>query len=87
MIPGLVERRLKVGAVRRTREEPRASPRPAAWQDHQHTARIHWMSDDAVSSGGNDTLVRPHFDNAGSPSVLPQREKDDVVTHRDYRIA
>jgi hypothetical protein len=33
-------------------------------------------------------VIRPRFfDNAGRPSVLPQREKDNVVTHRDQRIA
>ena len=52
-------------------------------KNHQHTARIHWVADDPVGSARNDTLARLHFDNAGSPSVLPQREKDDVVTHRD----
>jgi hypothetical protein len=36
--------------------------------------------DDAVGTGRNDTLAWPHFDNAGSPSVLPQCEKDNVVT-------
>jgi hypothetical protein len=41
------------------------------------------MADDTVGSGGNDTLARPHFDNAGGPFVFAQREKDDVVTHRD----
>ena len=34
------------------------------------------MANDAVGTGGNDTLARPHFDNAGSLTVLPQREKD-----------
>jgi hypothetical protein len=33
------------------------------------------------------TFWRSHFDNTGSLSVLPKREKDDLVTHRDYRIA
>ena len=42
---------------------------------------IRW--DDAVGTGRNDTLAWPHFDNAGSPPVLPQREKDNVITHRD----
>ena len=37
------------------------------------------MADDAVGTGRNDTLARPHFDNAGSPSILPQSEKDHVV--------
>ena len=45
-------------------------------KNHQHTARIHWVADDAVGTSRNDTLARPHFDNAGSPSILPQSEKD-----------
>ena len=45
--------------------------------------RIHWVANDAVGSGRNNTLARLHFDNAGSPSVLPHCQKDNVVTHRD----
>ena len=43
---------------------------------------IRWRR--CVGTGRNDTLAWPHFDNAGSPSILPQREKHDVVAYRDY---
>jgi hypothetical protein len=70
-IPLLIEKPRRDDAAKqhRAHEGPERAQGQRCGKNHQHTARIHWMADDAVGTGRNDTLTRLHFDNARSPSV------------------